>query len=234
VDFGILQIEAHQQIRANNQRKISMRKRIALLLLIATSLSLAGGQLANAADQQPAGKQPAVATSPCDTIHAEYSSVLKVGSLYWMYYSGIGSSCNWSLHYATSPDGKRFDKQGQIVLLDGWSDQQAFPFVLYEGGRFRMWYGGGVPYRIGYAESSDGIHFTAQPRPVLELGSEPGWENSQLVRPSVLHQTNPQSALLQDLSLPLTTTNLYLMYYNGFGTGQPPDPRRKRLRGQPL
>ena len=37
------------------------------------------------------------------------------------------------------------------------------PFVIYEDGIFKMWYGGGIaPNGLGYATSTNGSHFTKQ------------------------------------------------------------------------
>ncbi len=186
-------------------------------ILILTMLF--GGWQVSYAAKMPSRSAPA--NLYCDSIHAEYPAVVKVGSLYYAYYSGFG--CSWLLHYASSVDGIHFDKQGLLDLNDGWSEQQAFPFALYEDGRFKLWYGGGLPYRIGYAESVDGVHFFAQPQPVLDPGPAGSWDAGDLVRPSILKLANPAATMLQALNLPLTSTQLYLMYYNAFSSSNP-DP----------
>jgi len=141
--------------------------------------------------------------------------MVKVGSIYYTYYSGF--SCAWQIYYATSTDGIHFNKQGQINISNDWSTQRAYPFVIYEDGRFKMYYGGGYPYQIGYAESSDGVNFTALPQPVLAKGTDGDWDADQVLRPSIVETTSLNPSLRQQLDLAPTASRLYMMYYNGFG-----------------
>ena len=50
------------------------------------------------------------------------------------------------------------------------------PFVMVDGGRFRMWYAAGETYEpnvIGYAESDDGVRWTKYPgNPVFACNPE--------------------------------------------------------------
>jgi hypothetical protein len=89
---------------------------------------------------------------------------------------------HWRIGVATSPDGINFTRasgdQSKGSILDN-GDSTAFdsfltyrPNVLKDGSVYRMWYNGSTrPFncptgtlaldrRIGYAESSDGVHFT--------------------------------------------------------------------------
>jgi S-layer homology domain len=151
----------------------------------------------------------------CDAIHAEYPAIVKVGSIYYTYYSGF--SCSWQIYYAKSTDGIHFTKQGPINISSDWSTQRAYPFVIYEDGRFKMYYGGGYPYQIGYAESSDGVNFAALPQPVLTKGNDGDWDADQVLRPSIVEVTSLKPSLLQQLALAPSTSRLYMMYFNGFG-----------------
>ncbi|PZS02527.1 MAG: hypothetical protein DLM69_03940, partial [Candidatus Chloroheliales bacterium] len=90
--------------------------------------------------------------------------------------------------------------------------------VLYENGLFRLYYGGGFPYQIGYAESRDGVNFTAQQQPVLPAGHDGQWDSAQTLRPSIVEQSPPDARLVQKLGLTTVPPRLYLMYYNGFGS----------------
>ncbi len=196
-----------------------MSKRHILVALVAVwcSMVAVGGNVQPAHASQ-LEDQPAPGLPYCDQFHAEYPAVVKVGDTYYAYYSGFG--CKWQLFYATSRDGVHFDKQGQINIADGWADQRAFPFVMYTAGVFRLYYGGGLPYRIGYAESRDGVNFTARAQPVLDVGGAGQWDSDQLVRPSVVEVSPFANNLWQRLSLANPPSHLYLMYYNGFGNDQ--------------
>ena len=175
--------------------------------------------LADPSDPQDRNPTPTPSSPPyCDEWHAEYPAVIKVGSLYYAYYSGYG--CKWQIYYATSSDGIHFDKQGPINIAgDDWITQRAFPFVIYQGGLFRLYYGGGYPYRISYAESRDGVNFTAQPQPIVPPEADQ-WDDVETVRPSIVELDQPEDALEQKLGLTGSSSPLYLMYYNGFGDNQ--------------
>ena len=93
-----------------------------------------------------------------------------------MYYEawGIRGSGNIIADYdslqighATSPDGVHWTKDPANPVLSrgspgAWDHRGTWdPFVLYEKGVFKMWYGGGPDGDSGwgYAVSSDGTHF---------------------------------------------------------------------------
>jgi len=103
-------------------------------------------------------------------------NVLKVGNVFHMYYEawGVRSSKanNWSdftslqIGHAISTDGINWTKDpANPVLPKGtgtdWDcDGTWDPFVLYENGVFKMWYGGGQKTcDWGYAVSTNGVHF---------------------------------------------------------------------------
>jgi len=62
------------------------------------------------------------------------------------------------------------------------------PVVLYNGNAYRMWYDGGhaTATGIGYANSTDGIHWTKSLGPVLLPGPPGSWDSSQVQLGSVL------------------------------------------------
>lgn len=193
---------------------------VIILLLITLSAASSSASTVKPISQPPdsifAPTSAPASFDYCDAIHAEYPGMVKVNGLYYAYYSGYG--CSWRIHYATSSDGIHFAKHGLISLSDGWSHQQAFPFVLYEDGGFKLYYGGGLPYQIGYATSSDGVNFTAQSHPVLSYGPSNSWDSSEVVRPSIVEVISPSLRLRQSLSVTTDTNRLYMMYYNGFGS----------------
>jgi hypothetical protein len=66
----------------------------------------------------------------------------------------------YHIRYAESRDGLAWDRRG-VVCIDFKSDDEyaiARPCVVRDSGTYRMWYAyRGDRYRIGYAESADGI-----------------------------------------------------------------------------
>ncbi len=101
-------------------------------------------------------KEPyAILTAPC---------VLFDKDIWKMWYvSGIGwvnpDLPRYNIKYAESNDGIKWDRKG-IVCIDFKVDENALarPCVIKENGIYKMWYSyKGDNYRIGYAESRDGI-----------------------------------------------------------------------------
>lgn len=104
--------------------------------------------------------------------------MLVVDGIIHLYYEAWGVRSDGYSHsdyaslqigHATSIDGIHFvkDKDNPVVALgkEGEFDYAGSwdPFVIYEDGLFKMWYGGGVkPNELGYATSKDGSHFTKQ------------------------------------------------------------------------
>ena len=137
-----------------------------------------------------------------DTLRLYYGGADTTGSC-----AGINAA-HWRIGTATSTDGVTFTRVpgggfGGAILDNGaGSDFDSYltyrPFVLKDGAVYRMWYNGSTkPFncptgtladnrRIGYAESSDGVHFTKMndgPGPggsVLALGA-PGTIDAQQV-----------------------------------------------------
>ena len=105
-------------------------------------------------------------------------SVLKVGGTYHMYYEAWGKRGEeWSISdyetlqigHAVSADGVHWTKDPHNPVLPksskagDWDAHGTWdPFVLYEDGVFKMWYGGGVGDECdwGFAVSKNGTDFT--------------------------------------------------------------------------
>jgi hypothetical protein len=142
-------------------------------------------------------------------------SAFKDGDVYRLYYGGSDAtgSCpgisgtHWRPGLATSADGVSWTRVagdgpgGALLDVGAAGEFDSFlaykPFVLQEGSIYRMWYNGSAkPFncggvraddrRIGYAESSDGVHWVKKndgPGPggsVLPLGP-PGSIDAQQV-----------------------------------------------------
>lgn len=114
-------------------------------------------------------------------------SVLKVGDTFHLYYEawGVRSEAEWNreeyntlqIGHATSADGLHWtkDEANNPVIPKGrpgeWDSHGTWdPFVLYEDGLFKMWYGGNDPAcNWGYAVSGDGSNFIKKGR-ISDLG----------------------------------------------------------------
>ena len=116
--------------------------------------------------------------------HVNDPSVVKVGDVYFMYFTLALGSVVDEIALATSKDGVTWEKRG-VVLKPGrdgeWDNLLVGrPSVLHEGSLFKMWFDGrkdlppvapaqGVPKSptssrsVGFAKSKDGVHWTKNP-----------------------------------------------------------------------
>ena len=94
----------------------------------------------------------------------------------------------YHIRYAESLDGTTWQRGGKVCIDYAAAGEHAFarPCVVHEGELYRMWYAvRGGSYRIGYAESHDGLDWT---RLDGEAGLEPtgdGWESTMVAYPFV-------------------------------------------------
>lgn len=130
---------------------------------------------------------PYLTASPC---------VLIDGGIWRMWYvSGTGwaaatdgSKHYYHIKYAESVDGIRWDRKGIVCINYQSPDEYAIarPCVIRDKGVYRMWYScRGKSYRIGYAESQDGVCWK---RKDAEAGidvSASGWDADMIAYPFV-------------------------------------------------
>lgn len=154
-----------------------------------------------------------IASTPClgigepgcfDDNGVNVTSIVENGDELWMYYFGyqLGVKVRYSLFggLAISSDGgDSFVRCTRAPVIDRSNDEpllRSAPFVLREGGRWRMWYVGGErhievdnttrpTYEIRYAESSDGKNWPLRSLSAVELsddGDEYGLGRPYVVR----------------------------------------------------
>jgi hypothetical protein len=73
----------------------------------------------------------------------------------------------YNVRYAESEDGITWRRSGHVCIDHRHEGEYAIarPCVVKTGDRYRMWYSHrGDAYRIGYAESADGLESTSPPR----------------------------------------------------------------------
>ena len=116
-------------------------------------------------------------------------SVVFLNGTYHLWYAAtnsqsLASNPYWRIGYATSPDGIAWTKHPNnpvIVKTTDWEyDNMMYPYVLFEDGKYKMWYGTGTGdgcTRYVYAESTNGYEWTkpADKNPVYTV---PGTEGS--------------------------------------------------------
>lgn len=143
-------------------------------------------------------KAPIVDRDDVDPYSISYPYVIKEGSIWKMWY---GSHLEWDneridrdygmyhlIKYAESEDGIEWNKKNIICIKPKADEEYAFskPSVIKENGIYKMWYSyRGKKYRIGYAESENGIDWLRKDEIVGIETSEDGWDSEMIDYPFV-------------------------------------------------
>ena len=99
---------------------------------------------------------------------------------------------SYDLRYVRSDDPLHWGEEAGIVCIEPeLPDEYGFgrPYVRKERGSYRMWYSirtRSMGYRIGYAESDDGIDWERMDQDVGITVSDSGWDSEMLCFPSVV------------------------------------------------
>jgi len=137
---------------------------------------------------------PIVDRSSADPYSLSYPFVLREADRFHMWY---GSNLAWGpqvadmrvvIKYAESADGVDWRRTGRICIGFASPDEYAFarPCIIREGGRYMMWYSyRGASYRIGYAESVDGLTWERQDHLAGIDVSDSGWDSEMIEYPFV-------------------------------------------------
>ena len=135
-------------------------------------------------------RAPIVDRSDVDPFSISYPWVMHDGRKWRMWY---GSNLCWGseqsrmahvIKYAESADGIDWRREGTIAidLNPPYEYAIAKPCVIQDKSGFRMWYSyrGAAAYRIGYAESSDGIAWTRMDDKVGIDVAATGWDSESI------------------------------------------------------
>ncbi len=112
----------------------------------------------------------------------------------------------YHIRYAESRDGIAWDRRGLVCIDFVHPDEHAIarPCVIHDGDVYRMWYSWrGDRYRIGYAESLDGLKWTRLDDLAGLDVSPNGWDSDMVEYPFVF-----------------SSGDELLMLYNGNGYGK--------------
>lgn len=108
-----------------------------------------------------------------------------------------GSNLSWGsrqedmnhlLKYAESADGIHWHREGRVAIPFKDESEYAMskPCVVRDPGVYRMWYSyRGAAYRIGYAESPDGLEWARRDDAAGITVSESGWDAESVEYPCV-------------------------------------------------
>lgn len=123
-------------------------------------------------------------------------SVLVDGATWRMWYvsatewrvAGGEVGHRYHIRYAESIDGVRWDRNGHVCIDYKDDDEYAIgrPCVLKHDGRYRMWFcARGDVYRLGYAESDDGLSWERDDSAAMLIGEPEEWEGGSVAYPHV-------------------------------------------------
>jgi hypothetical protein len=123
-------------------------------------------------------------------------------------WEGGGGRLRYRVHvrYAESRDGLTWERDGHVCIDFQSADEYTIsrPCVIKDGPLYRMWYSyRGHSYRIGYAESADGLEWTRRDDLAGIDVSEEGWD-SEMVEYACILDRDAERTLL----------------YNGNGYGE--------------
>ncbi len=158
-------------------------------------------------------RSPILERDPVDPFLTAASFVLRIDERWMMWYT---SGVRWTVEngapkhyyhikYAHSVDGIHWQRDG-LVCIDFRPGEYAIarPFVSYDGTRFKMWYSfRGERYRIGYAESADGLTWERMDERAGIEPSPEGWDSEMICYASIFESAGEQ-----------------YMLYNGNGYGR--------------
>ncbi|MCB0723914.1 MAG: hypothetical protein KDC73_04380 [Ignavibacteriae bacterium] len=131
----------------------------------------------------------------------------------WVEVSGLKEPV-YNIKYAESQDGKQWAPSVKgVIELNEDEGGISSPSVLKEDGIYKMWYSyrrsvdyrtnKDSSYRIGYAESNDGIHWIRKDDEAGIERSDEGWDSDMTAYPYVVRKDNTR-----------------YMFYNGNGFGK--------------
>ncbi len=134
---------------------------------------------------------PCFVSNPCVLVEGQRWRMWYISGLRWQARDGALRHY-YHLKYAESADGINWDRSGTICI--DFQDESEYaisrPCVIHEEGIYKMWYSyRGHSYRIGYAESTDGISWSRKDDLVGIDVSESGWDSEMIGYPFVFdHQ----------------------------------------------
>lgn len=115
-------------------------------------------------------RAPILERKPVDPLLTATLSILKEGDIYRMWYISGDSWFErsgetfpvYNIKYAESKDAINWVRTGRVCITYKNEDEHALarPCVIKEDGIYKMWFSHkGADYRIGYAESADGLNW---------------------------------------------------------------------------
>jgi hypothetical protein len=138
---------------------------------------------------------PLLDRAPTDPFLNGSPFVLRDGAAWRMWFvtgsgweDGKPPSHRYRIGYAESTDGISWRRDGTIAIdyRDETEHSISRPCVVHGGDRYRMWFAArGSSYRLGYAESTDGIEWERDDARAGLAPGEDGWDEEMVAYPFV-------------------------------------------------
>lgn len=95
------------------------------------------------------------------------------------------------IRYGESKDGIHWKTYPHICIDFATEEEFGFgrPWVIKDGEVYKMWYSirsRNLPYRLGYAESADGVHWTRMDEKISLRVSDDGWDSGMICYAAVI------------------------------------------------
>lgn len=174
----------------------TVRYRLAIGLAISDSGGLTFNRLYEGPVLDRTRLEPYFVSNPCVLIDDGVWKMWYLSCTKWEVKSGL-SEPYYNVKYAESKDGINWVVEGRVSIDFKTPEECGIsrPCVIKENGIYRMWYSyRGIKdyrtnkkhsYRIGYAESNNGIHWTRKDEIVGIDISETGWDSEMIEYPYV-------------------------------------------------
>jgi hypothetical protein len=168
----------------------SLAADVPFLFFVGCAISTNGGR-----SFEKVSRAPLLGRDDVDPYLTASPSILIEGGTWRMWYvSGTGWSDgprpepNYLIRYAESTDGIEWRRTGHICIGYSYPGEHAIarPHIVKDGSVYRMWYSHrGDAYRIGFAESNDGLEWTRHDDDVGITTSPEGWDSEMVCYPWV-------------------------------------------------
>ena len=160
---------------------------------------------------------PYLTASPCILVEDGRWRMWYVSGTGWELQDGQPHH-RYHIKYAESFDGIHWMREG-VICIDYQSLEEyaiARPCVIHEGGIYKMWYSSrGTSYRIGYAESADGLEWTRKDGNIGIDVSESGWDSEMIEYPYVFNHEGNNYMLYNGNGYGKTGIGLAVLNRNG-------------------
>jgi len=129
---------------------------------------------------------PYFVSSPFVTLDDNVWRMYYISGIKWHYSTEGKKFIPYNIRYAESKDGIHWNRDGTVIIDFKYKTETriAKAFVFRENNLYKMFYCYAIHnYLLGYAESSDGIHWSRKDKQVGITTSKSGWDSEMIEYP---------------------------------------------------